>query len=143
MLALLDGEVTAVSVRGERTIAARDLFRFHFTTTLQPDELISEVRFPALQPDAGYAFVEFGRRHGDYPLAAAAALVRDRTARLCFAACGPRPIVVDSDDPADWAVAIEPSSDVHAPAAYRRHLAAVLARRALDTARERASGERP
>ena len=68
LLVTLDGEVTASGPRGARTIRASDLYVFHLTTTLEPDELLSEVRFPALNPGSGYGFVEYARRHGDFAL---------------------------------------------------------------------------
>ena len=66
LLTALDGEVTAVSTRGSRSIPAGELFDFHLTTTLAADEIITEARIPRLQAGDGYAFEEFARRHGDF-----------------------------------------------------------------------------
>lgn len=140
VLRALGGHVTARGPRGERRIDAAELFRFHFTTSLEPDEILTEVFFPSLPAGAGSAYLELSRRHGDYPLAGVAAVVSNGRSRVCFAALGPTPVLVESDDPADWDEAIEPAGDIHASAAYRRELAAVLGRRALALARERATG---
>ncbi len=140
VLRVLGGHVTVRGPRGERKIDADELFQFHFTTSLEPDEILTEVFFPALRPDAGSAYLELSRRHGDYPLAGAAAIAAGGHVRLCFAALGPTPVLVESDDPADWDAAIEPAGDIHATAGYRRELAAVLGGRALALARERATG---
>ncbi len=140
VLRVLGGHVTVRGPRGERRIDADDLFRFHFTTSLEPDEILTEVYFPALRAEAGSAYLELSRRHGDYPLAGVAAIVAGGHSRLCFVALGPTPVLVESDDPADWDAAIEPAGDIHASAGYRRELAAVLGRRALAVARERATG---
>jgi aerobic carbon-monoxide dehydrogenase medium subunit len=97
LLVTLDGEVTAAGPRGTRTIRASDLYTFHLTTTLEPDELLSEVRLPALAPAAGYGFVEYARRHGDFALCGVCATVElapDGTiemARLGYAGVAARP----------------------------------------------------
>ncbi len=65
----LEAELLAKSVRGTRTIAAADFFRSFLTTALADDELLTEVRFPALSPRTGWGFVEFARRRGDFALA--------------------------------------------------------------------------
>jgi len=143
VLRVLGGHVTVRGPRGERRIDADELFQFHFTTSLEPDEILTEVFFPALRPDAGSAYLELSRRHGDYPLAGVAAIAAGDHVRLCFAALGPTPVLVESDDPADWDAAIEPAGDIHASAGYRRELAAVLGGRALALARERATGGAP
>ena len=91
MLVATGGSVVARRVGGERTIAAEDFFLFHMTTALGADELLTEVRIPALPPRTGYAFQEVARRHGDYALAGVCALVtlRDGTCTAVrLAACG-------------------------------------------------------
>lgn len=137
-LVALGGQVTARSVRGERRISAAELFRFHFTTSLEPDEILTEVWFPELPRGSGFAFLEVSRRHGDYALAGVACVVQDDQVRLAFIGVGPTPILVESDDPAKAAAAVEPADDIHGTAAYRRELARVLAGRAVVLARERA-----
>ncbi len=76
VLAALDGEVVAKSVRGARTIAARDFFKGIMTTALRDDELLVEARLPLLPAGTRCGFYEFSRRAGDFALAAAVGLYR-------------------------------------------------------------------
>ncbi|MGB7078158.1 MAG: FAD binding domain-containing protein, partial [Xanthobacteraceae bacterium] len=73
VLAALDGEVLAKSVRGERVIAARDFFKGVMTTALAEDELLIEARLPLLPAGTAAGFYEFNRRAGDFALAMALA----------------------------------------------------------------------
>lgn len=142
VLVALGGSVKVRSVRGERVIAADELFTFHFTTSLEPDELLSEVWFPALPEGAGSAFIEISRRHGDYALAGAACIVTDGDARLAFTGVGPTPVFVEGGDPDAAAAATSPSDDIHATADYRRQLVRVLTTRAVALAGERSEAVR-
>lgn len=130
-----------------------------FTTALAPDELLSRIDFPRLPAGTGTSFAEVSRRRGDFALVAAAAVVTVREdriadARLPFAGVAPCPVrsaaaesmlrgaeptpdVVQSAAQAA-AGALTPQADVHGSASYRRHIARVLARKALTTALERA-----
>jgi carbon-monoxide dehydrogenase medium subunit len=147
----------------DRWVAAADFFYGLFTTALEPDELLVEVEVPALPDRTGTAFEEFARRHGDFALAGACALIEladDGTvsgARLVLFSVGDMPLlsvqiseVLAGAKPTAEAIQaavealdseIDPQSDMHATAAYRRHLAKVLARRTLSKAVER-SGRR-
>jgi carbon-monoxide dehydrogenase medium subunit len=149
----LDGTLVARSRSGERTIAAQEFFTGILTTALRPGELIVAVRLPALGRRTGYAIEEFSRRAGDFAIAAATAVVElspsGRIARgrvvLSGVAATPRRLDAVEEslagvEPAEDALRkviasrpleIEPESDLHASAAYRRHLARVLAVRAL------------
>jgi CO/xanthine dehydrogenase FAD-binding subunit len=138
VLVALGGRVKAAGPRGVREISAEEFFEFHFTTTLAPDEVLTEVWFPALGPGAGYAFMEVSRRHGDYALAGVACVLSGDKVRLAFTGVGPRPVLVEGDDPEAAAAAAEPADDIHATADYRRELVRVLAGRAVALARERA-----
>ena len=138
VLSVLGGKVTATSLRGSRDISAEELFTFHFTTSLEPDEIVSEVWFPAVPAGGGSAFVEVSRRHGDYALAGAACVVDNGSTRLAFTGVGPTPVLVEGDDPEVAAEAVSPSDDIHASADYRRQLVRVLTARASAKARERA-----
>ncbi len=152
VLAALDGEVVARGPRGERVIAAADLFRTYLTTSLGPDEILVEVRLPAMPAGAAYAFEEFARRQGDFAIAAVAAVVvRDGAAvtraRLVAGGAGPVPTrlraaeeILEREGPTDAAIEaaarraaelVSPDADIHASADYRRHLTAVLTKRAL------------
>jgi len=159
VLLALDGEVVARSARGERTVPAADFFRGFLTTALTPDELVTGVRFPAWAPGAGWSFQEFSRRSGDFAIAGAAAALRlDRNgvvadARIALSGMGATPVratkaeaALAGQQPSEevWAAAsqdavagLDPPSDVHGTAAYRRHLAAALTRRALREAHAR------
>jgi aerobic carbon-monoxide dehydrogenase medium subunit len=161
ILAALDGEVTAVGPNGTRSIAASDLFETYFTTTLAPDEILAEARFPlGAGPAAGSCFLEVARRHGDFALAGVAAMVnltddpRLTGARIALIGVRDRPVrahaaeaLLDGAEPTDAVFAeaadtvaddIDPISDLHGSADYRRHVATELVRRALRTATDRA-----
>ncbi len=92
ILILTDGWVTVTGPGGSRKIKAQDLFKFHMTTAIDPDEMAVSAHFPILPDGAGCSFREFSRRKGDYALAAVGAIVkidnqgRFETVRL--AACG-------------------------------------------------------
>lgn len=152
VLAALEGEVVARGAKGERTLKAADLFRTYLTTSLAADEILTEVRLPAMAAGAGYAFEEFARRHGDFAIVGIAAMVvveagRCAKARLATAGAGPVPLrlraaeqILERDGVGDAAIEaaarkatelVEPDSDIHASADYRRHLAGVLTGRAL------------
>ncbi|HET9491318.1 MAG TPA: xanthine dehydrogenase family protein subunit M [Methylomirabilota bacterium] len=158
VLAALEGEVVARSPRGERTVRASELFQTYLTTTLAPDEILTEVRLPVAPAGAGYAFEEFARRHGDFAIVGIAAVVtvdgrRVVRARLATAGASPVPVrlwpaeeILERDGLGDEAIdaaaarareLVEPDSDIHASADYRRHLTGVLTARALKRARAR------
>ena len=155
----LDARFTARDARKLRTIGARDFFTGYLATALTPTELLTEVWFPALPPGSGVAWLEVARRHGDYALAGVAAVVAVdgdviREARLALTGVDAVPVrateaervlagarlTAESMAAAADAVRrrIEPHTDVHATAAYRRHVAGVLTVRALTRAAERA-----
>ena len=155
VLTALGGEVIVQGPRGRRTVKAADLFEGYLTTSLGPEELLVEVRLPAIPAGAGYAFEEFARRHGDFAIVGIAAMVvregaRCAVARLATAGAGPVPVrlraaeeILERDVLGDAAVAaagaraaelVEPDADLHASAEYRRHLTGVLTVRALKRA---------
>jgi CO/xanthine dehydrogenase FAD-binding subunit len=163
MLAL-DARLQARSAAGARWIAAGDFFRDIFTTALAPDELLEAVELPALAPRTGTCFLEVARRHGDFALMGVAAVVslapdgRCAAASLAYCNAGATPrraplaaqaMVGQPIDGAQIAAAaalaqqaIDPPGSVHASAAFQRHLAGVLTRRALHTAAARAADAR-
>ncbi|RLT33302.1 MAG: xanthine dehydrogenase family protein subunit M [Chloroflexi bacterium] len=157
----LNARLRVQSSRGERWVAAKDFYLDLFATDLQPDELLVEIAIPDLPAHTGWAFDEVARRHGDYAMAGAAAtvtLAEDGTvtgARLVYLSVGdypteafqaqalligevPSPAVIRSAAETAAAQDINPGSDIHASADYRRHLAKVLAGRVLNRAVERA-----
>lgn len=145
---------------GDRWVAARDFYTGLFATLMEPDELLVEIAIPPAAPRTGFAFMEVARRHGDYAqvgLAASVTLEADgrcRAARLVYLSVGDRPIEaraagallagqsLSTEAIAACAAAvnseINPFSDVHASAEFKRHLAQVLARRAVALAAQRA-----
>ncbi|MBN9113296.1 MAG: xanthine dehydrogenase family protein subunit M [Pseudonocardia sp.] len=164
LLTLLDGELTARSSAGERTISAAEFFEFVFTTALEPEELLVEVAFPVLEPGEGWAFREFARRHGDFAVAGAGAtlLLDDagRIARARLAACGVATTPVRLRAAEDALRGAEPGpeafraagelardavttvDDTAASADYRRHLLGGLVNDVLTRAAARAGGPR-
>lgn len=139
-LVLLGGSVRAASARGTREIAAADLFLGHFTTCLEPDELVVEAVWPDLGEGWGYAFAEVAQRHGDFGLCMAAAAVRDGELRVAVGSVLERPVLVEVDHerPGESAAAaIEPWGNLHASPQYLKHLVHVLVDRAVGTARAR------
>ncbi len=140
--ALLGATVRIASAAGVRDVPADVFFVAPLETALRPGELVTSVWFPAVPPATGTAVVELSRRHGDYALCGVAATVDRETgaARAAYLGVAPVPLVLDlpADDPGGYAAAsVDPEADIHATAAYRRHLAAVLTRRALAAARDR------
>jgi len=138
VLALLDGSVEVTGGSGTRTIPARDLYVGPLETSLGHDEIATSAFFPALAPGARVAFEEIARRHGDYALVGAAALVDGDSAKVGYVSVSDVPTVVDlSGVPIEQAgdVALEhldPADDIHATADYRAHLVRVLTRRVLE-----------
>lgn len=150
-----------VSSRGEHWVAARDFYQALFTTELAADEILVEIEIPAMARDGGWAFHEVARRHGDFAQVGVAATLELDPAGLCqraklvFLSVGDIPMVASravelliGQPLSEEAIAaaaqvaadeeIEPGGDIHASEPYKRHLAAVLARRALREAAERA-----
>ena len=149
----LDASLVVRSVRGERIIAARDFFEGFLTTSLAPDELLCEVRFPAVSPGTVTAVSEVSRRHGDYAMVGlAASLRRDRAGSIddvAFAlfAVGSTAVratnaenvlrggTLTADRVASAVMALreelDPPGDNHASPAYRRHVAGVVLARTL------------
>jgi carbon-monoxide dehydrogenase medium subunit len=146
VLRVLNGSVTVSGPDGERTIAAGDFFAGYFETALGPAEVVTAVHFPAVPPGHGTAFVETSRRHGDYALCGVAALAGPGMTRVGLLGVDVRPRAFDLADAngrldaaiADAVTTLDPTDDIHATAAFRRHLAGVLTRRAVGAARERA-----
>jgi carbon-monoxide dehydrogenase medium subunit len=160
----LDAELLAVGPGGERTVKAADFFLSYLTTALEPAELLLEARFPVLPERTGWSVLEVARRHGDFALTGVAVTMtlggggRSTAARIVLFGVGPTPlrarqaeeavvggtpgeaVFAEAARRADQAI-LEPLSDVHATAEYRRHLARVLVRRGLAEAAARARGE--
>ena len=160
LLTCLNGEVLAQCIHGERVIKAEEFFTGYLSTALEPGEMLTEVRFPLLAPKAGWAFLEFARRSGDYALVGAAAVLTPAaddhcmSAHIAYLGIAGAPIrgfdveatIVGTtlDEPALNAAAEAASKlvsddmgDVHATVEYRRVLTGELTKRVLKAAWER------
>jgi len=148
----LDFAFLAQGPSGQRTIAARDFFVDYFTTSLAADEVLVSVRVPKLGAGWGYDYQKFHRTAQAWAIVGVAAAVRRSNgsiaeARLGLTNMGATPIRAASVEAALAGVAAttdgvraaaahaadgtHPTSDLHADAAYREHLARVLTRRAV------------
>jgi CO/xanthine dehydrogenase FAD-binding subunit len=146
---------------GDRWINAEDFFETLFTTALEPEEILTEIEIPPLPLRTGCAFLEIARRHGDYAQSGVAAVITlddaggCRQARLVFLNAGEIPMIAREataillgqtlteeciTESAHVAAKkeIDPTDDIHATSAYKRHLAEVLAKRVLIQAVQRA-----
>jgi CO/xanthine dehydrogenase FAD-binding subunit len=161
----LGAKMTLRSSRGARTLDANEFFAGPMATAAHADECLEEILWPAwAEGRTGSAFTEISIRHGDFAMVAAAAQValggdgRCTRAALGLGGAGGTPLAFPKiaarlvgtkledkliDEIAhDAAKATDPGADLHATKDYRRHLAGVLAARALREARERAQAAR-
>ncbi len=162
----LDAEIVLASSGGTRTVAATEFFTGTFSTTAEPDEILTEIRFAgrpqgsAVSGPQGCAVVEMARRHGDFALAGVACAVeldsdeRIRSLRLGVFGVASAPVrAVAAEQAARGAAAdeVDPDavglaalsgvscvSDLHADAGYRKRVAAHLAGQAVRRALEEA-----
>jgi carbon-monoxide dehydrogenase medium subunit len=150
----LDASLLVQGSRGVREIAARDFFLGPHRTALEPAELLISVRVPVLPDGTGFAVQELSFRGRDLALVAVFAAVTVDSAGICsgariaVAGAGPTPIRATAVEQAlvgqvptesviaaaVAALSVDPPDSIHAPASYRRDMAAVLARRAIRTA---------
>jgi aerobic carbon-monoxide dehydrogenase medium subunit len=150
-----DGEVVARGQSGERTVAAADLFQDYLTTSLGPDEVITEVRLPAMD-GFGFGYQKFNRRAEDWAMVGVCALVKKGSdgscedVRIGLTHMGSTPLRASAAEQAlrgqgldsgsigraaeQAAEGTEPPGDLNATPDYKRHLARVLTRRALEEA---------
>jgi CO/xanthine dehydrogenase FAD-binding subunit len=163
VLVTLDGTVVIAGAAGRRELVAEQFFTGILSTALAPGEIVVELRYPRPPAGTGAGFVEFARRLGDFAMAGAAATLTLRDgicerARLTIVGMGEGPFRaraaedmlaarrLDADNRRDAfaeaativMAAVEPADDVHASSSYRRHLAGVMVKRALETAFARA-----
>lgn len=149
------------SLTGERWIPAKDFFLGMFATPLEPDDVLAEIELPPMPPRTGWALLEVARRPHDFAIVGVAILVTlsdnnlCQEARLVYLSVGDGPVEAmqaaqilrgasptpdnlrEASETAAF-VDIDPGSDIHASANYRRHLAKILTQRALSKAFERA-----
>jgi aerobic carbon-monoxide dehydrogenase medium subunit len=149
VLVAAEGSVIARGPNGEREIAAHDLFVDYLTTSLQPDELITEVRLPAMD-GWSFGYEKFTRRAEDWAMVGVCAMVRGEfeDVRVAFTNMGSTPIRAEAAEAAlrggsrdgiaqaaeQAAEGTDPPGDLNATPDYKRHLARVLTRRALEKA---------
>ncbi len=156
---LMDAELTVSGPKGSRTIPAGQWFEGFMQPTLAQDAVLTSIRIPAWEKSHGYGFCEFSRRHGDFAIAGAAALLNlDSSARVSRAAItvfglevSPRRLLevekalvgVDASqatfaEAAEAVIRLDAMDDATASAKYRSKLGVSLVKRALDLARQRA-----
>jgi carbon-monoxide dehydrogenase medium subunit len=146
-LLALRGTLVARGPGGEREIPADDMFTGFLETALAPDEVLTEIRVPAVG-NAAWGFQKFVRRAQDWAIVGCAAILANGSGGpgVGLVNMGPTPLRAPGVEealrngaaPADAAAradeGTEPSDDLNASAEYRRHLAQVLVRRALESA---------
>jgi carbon-monoxide dehydrogenase medium subunit len=158
LAATLDAELVIASRRGQRKVRPNHYFVGALTTTLEPDELLTEIRLPLLDDEWRAGFAEFSRRAGDFALAMCAAFLRFEDGRIIEARIGlggatDRPLriaaaeaLLTGTDGGPGIVreagniaaeTIDPLEDIHASAEYRRDLVRAMVGRALDQASAR------
>ena len=152
----LDAEFVVAKRGSERVVNAKDFFVTHLTTVLESDEMLTQVRFPSPQQPWQWGFQEVCRRDGDFALVGAVAMLQLDASGVCqqgritIFGAGGTPLRmsaaegilqgsrVDADvrQQAAHAVsqALDPISDIHASAEYRKDVGGVMARRALEQA---------
>jgi aerobic carbon-monoxide dehydrogenase medium subunit len=152
-LLALEGTFVINGSGGERTVAAGDFFEDYLQTDLAPDEVLTEIRVPKLGSNSGWSYKKFNRRAQDWAVVGVAAVVERSngtisSARIGLTNMGSTPLrassaegtlsgadassVAEATSSADEGTS--PSSDIAASAEYRRHLARVLTRRAVEEA---------
>lgn len=157
----LGAQLRIQSSGGERWVAAENFYIGLFTTDLQPEEIVAEVMLPRVAPRSGWAFQEIARRHGDYAIVGVAAHVqldaagRCQQAKIGLLSVGEGPVqahramaLLQGEAPTAELITaaaeqcathdIDPTADIHASVAFRRHLAKVLTTRTLTEAFQRA-----
>jgi carbon-monoxide dehydrogenase medium subunit len=155
-LLALEGTFVVKGSSGERTVAAGDFFQDYLQTDLAPDEVLTEIRVPKLGQNAGWSYKKFNRRAQDWAVVGVAAVVEKSngtisSARIGLTNMGSTPLrataaegalsgadassVAEATSSADEGTS--PASDIAASAEYRRHLARVLSRRAVEEALSR------
>ena len=158
MAAAHDATVTIAGPNGTREMAFAEFPVTFMTTAIEPNEILTSVRFPRWPAGHGYGFVEFARRHGDFAMASAAALLEEdgngkiNRASLTIGGVSVTPQRMRDIEKAlvgqtaseelfrelcEQCRKLDAIDDVHAPASYRQHLATVMSRRALVAAHGR------
>ena len=163
MAAALDAKMKLVGPSGERTLGAEEFFVTYLTSALGPEEILVEVRIPAISPKTGWSFMELSRRHGDFGIVVVASLLTldqgvCKGASIALGGVFQTPLrakaaegvlkgqkitedlIAQAAEKA--AEATEPESDYHASAEYRKDMAKVFTKRSLQEAWNLAKGGR-
>ncbi len=156
VISALEGTLVIQGPNGERTVSASDFFQDYLFTDLEPDEVVKEVRVPKLGPNTGWSYMKFSRRSQDWAIVGVAAVVEKSngnidSARIGLTSMGSTPIrasaveealsgaspdgVAEAANSADEGT--EPTTDDAASAEFRKHLARVWTRRAVEEALNR------
>jgi 2-furoyl-CoA dehydrogenase FAD binding subunit len=144
-LLALGGAVELTSRRRRRRMPAADFFTGMMSTQRADHEMIAAVMIPEKQPGHGHAFREFGRRHGDFAIAACAAVCSRDVIRLAVGGVADRPVardfplldgqaLIDALDAFAWD--LDARDDMHATARYRRDLVRHMGRAVIGEARQ-------
>jgi aerobic carbon-monoxide dehydrogenase medium subunit len=161
VMAALGAQLVVQGPTGTRVVSADEFFVTYLTTTLGTDEILTEVRLPAWPAGAGWCFKEISRRHGDFAIVGVACVLQADSdgactdARLVLTGVGGAPYVsrvgqqvllgaklsdelfVRVEEAIANDAALEPDSDIHASAVYRKEVGGVMAKRALRIAHQR------
>jgi CO/xanthine dehydrogenase FAD-binding subunit len=157
---VIGAEFVLKSARGDRVVRAEDFFLGYMTTAIEPNEILTEIRISAWKPGVGWAVDEVARRKGDFAIVGVAVLLQIngndicQDVRIALFGVGGRPVRMqraesmlrgrgmDQRALADIAMTVsedlDPDSDVHASAEYRKEVGGVITRRALEKALLRA-----
>jgi carbon-monoxide dehydrogenase medium subunit len=153
VISALEGTLVVQGPNGERTVPASDFFQDYLFTDLEPDEVVTEVRVPKLDQNTGWSYKKFSRRSQDWAIVGVAAVVEKSngnidSARVGLTSMGSTPIRASTVEEAlsgaspdgiasaadSAAEGTAPSSDDAASAEFRKHLARVWTRRAVEEA---------
>ena len=156
VISALEGTLVIQGSNGERTVSASDFFQEYLFTDLEPDEVVKEVRVPKLGANTGWSYKKFSRRSQDWAIVGVAAVVEKSngnidSARIGLTSMGSTPIrasaveealsgaspdqIAGAANSADEGT--EPATDDAASAEFRKHLARVWTRRAVEEALDR------
>ncbi len=159
----LGAEFVLSSASNQRVLKPEDFFISHLTTAIEPGELLTEIRLPARSEGWTWGFQEVCRRQGDFAMVGAVSLLQLDGGGVCRSACitmfgvGGTPVRISRAEEALLGTRVngsvlqdvsrivseelDPDSDIHASAAYRKEVGGVIARRTLEAAINRANGD--
>ncbi|MGD9038005.1 MAG: xanthine dehydrogenase family protein subunit M [Desulfobacteraceae bacterium] len=162
VICCLNGEMRVVSPLGERALAPEEFFLTYLTTSLEPSEILIEVRVPTLPQNTAWSFVELTRRSGDFAIVGVATVLfmEDggvcREARIALGGVAPTPVRAEEAEELlsgqviteeliqeageEAAEATETEPDYHASAEYRKDMARVFVQRGLHEALSKVKG---